>query len=320
MKERDEIIVYKNNIVVSARGLVKVFDGLRAVDGIDLTISKGEIYGFLGPNGAGKTTTVRMLIGLLSPTGGSIEILGYDVLKRVMDIKEHIGYMPQRFSLYSDLTVLENLRFYGGLYDLDDRTLNERIDKLLDMVGLSDFSNHISGNLSGGMKQKLSLICALIHNPEFLVMDEPTAGLDPLTRRILWDYFYNIASSGSAVMVTTHYLDEAEHCNRIGIIHRGKIVAEGTPSKIKETYFGRNVMCIETDNWQTSFNALKGEYPDEDLMLFGMDIHLVVDDLKKEEVNVKKLVEKGGARVLRIYSMKPTLEEVFIQLQKELDK
>jgi len=320
MKERDEIIVYKNNIVVSARGLVKVFDGLRAVDGIDLTISKGEIYGFLGPNGAGKTTTVRMLIGLLSPTGGSIEILGYDVLKRVMDIKEHIGYMPQRFSLYSDLTVLENLRFYGGLYDLDDRTLNERIDKLLDMVGLSDFRNHISGNLSGGMKQKLSLICALIHNPEFLVMDEPTAGLDPLTRRILWDYFYNIASSGSAVMVTTHYLDEAEHCNRIGIIHRGKIVAEGTPSKIKETYFGRNVMCIETDNWQTSFNALKGEYPDEDLMLFGMDIHLVVDDLKKEEINVKKLVEKGGARVLRIYSMKPTLEEVFIQLQKELDK
>jgi len=320
MKTREESISADSDVIVSAKGLVKVFDGLRAVDGVDLKISNGEIYGFLGPNGAGKTTTVRMLIGLLSPTNGIIEILGYDVLKRAMDIKNHIGYMPQRFSLYSDLTVLENMRFYGGLYGVNERTLNERIDALLDMVGLNDFRNHISGNLSGGMKQKLSLICALIHNPEFLVMDEPTAGLDPLTRRTLWEYFYKVASDGSAVMVTTHYLDEAEHCNRIGIIHRGKIVAEGTPSKIKEAYFKRNIMCIETDNWRASFNALKNRYPDEDIMLFGMDIHLVVDDVNKEESNVRKLLDNNSVKLLRVYSMKPTLEEVFIQLQKELDK
>ncbi|MGQ9706580.1 MAG: ATP-binding cassette domain-containing protein [bacterium] len=313
--------IYKESRpVVSAKGIVKDFDGLRAVDGVDLTISSGEIYGFLGPNGAGKTTTVRIIIGLLTPTYGKIDILGYDVLKNSTNVKNHIGYMPQNFSLYKDMTVIENLKFYGGLYGLSDRTLNERIDELLDMVGLDDFRNHIAGNLSGGMKQKLSLVCALVHKPELLIMDEPTAGLDPLTRRILWEYFYEIASNGSAVMVTTHYLDEAEHCNRIGIIHNGKIVAEGTPSKIKEAYFKRNIMCIETDNWRVSFNTLKSKYPDEDIMLFGMDIHLVVDDLNKEEANVKKLIEGSGVKLLRVYSMKPTLEEVFIQLQKELDR
>lgn len=312
--------VDESDVVLRARGLIKDFGDLRAVDGVDLTIGWGEIYGFLGPNGAGKSTTVRMLIGLLQPTAGSVEILGYDVFEDPFLVKDRIGYMPQHFSLYNDLTVMENLRFYSGLYEMTDKSIGERIDEVLEMVELNNFREHITGNLSGGMKQKLALACALVHSPEFLILDEPTAGIDPLTRRRLWEYLYEIGSEGIAIMVTTHYLDEAEHCNRIGVIYRGKIVAEGTPSWIKEVCFTGNVLSIETDDWRRAFYTLKQLYPEGDIMLFGTDVHLVVDDIKEGEKKVREVMKEEGIRVNNIYPASPTLEDVFIQLQKDMEE
>ncbi|SHK62690.1 ABC transporter ATP-binding protein [Paramaledivibacter caminithermalis] len=220
---------------VDAKNLRKVFNNHIAVDDISLKISKGQIFGLLGPNGAGKSTTIRMLCGVLTPTAGKGKVLGYDLYKEGEKIKQNIGYMSQRFSLYEDLTVLENLKFYSNIYSLSKKMSKERIDELIEMAGLKGREKTLSKNLSGGWKQRLALGCALLHRPQLLILDEPTAGVDPVSRRIFWETIYELANEGITILVTTHYMDEAESCDEIAFVFNGKILTKGTPqSLIKE--------------------------------------------------------------------------------------
>ncbi|MDA8213020.1 MAG: ABC transporter ATP-binding protein [Clostridia bacterium] len=223
--------------------LTKVFSGRKAVDDLSFAIKPGQIFGFLGPNGSGKSTTIRMLCGILTPTAGGGQVLGID-LKDGETIKQHIGYMSQKFSLYEDLTVEENMKFYGGVYGLDGEKLAERYQYLLDLAGLRDREGQLAGTLSGGWKQRLALACALLHRPRLLFLDEPTAGVDPLSRRIFWDLIHRLAQEGVTILVTTHYMDEAEQCDILGFIFQGRLLDFGTPGEIKTRHNGQTVEDI----------------------------------------------------------------------------
>lgn len=226
---------------IEAKNLRKVFNNHIAVDNISLEVSKGKIFGLLGPNGAGKSTTIRMLCGVLTPTRGEGRVLGYDLYSEGEKIKQNIGYMSQRFSLYEDLTVYENLKFYADIYSLSKDLSKKRIQELIDMAGLNGREKTITGNLSGGWKQRLALGCALLHRPKLLVLDEPTAGVDPVSRRIFWEMIYELAKQGITVLVTTHYMDEAESCDEIAFVFNGKILAKGTPSELIKIKKGKNL-------------------------------------------------------------------------------
>lgn len=221
-------------LAVSCENLTKTFGSLTAVDDVSIRIPKGKIFGFLGPNGSGKSTTIRMLCGMITPTSGSGTVLGYDIVKDAESIKHHIGYMSQKFSLYEDLTVAENLRFYAGVYGLSGKQAGERIAEMVEMAGLTGREKQLAGSLSGGWKQRLALSCALLHRPEMLILDEPTAGVDPVSRRVFWDVIHGLANEGITVLVSTHYMDEAETCDLIGFIFFGRMLAMGTPHEIKE--------------------------------------------------------------------------------------
>jgi ABC-2 type transport system ATP-binding protein len=223
-------------LAISAHGLTRDFNGFRAVDEIDLDVRRGEIFGFLGPNGAGKTTVIRMLCGLLLPTGGEATVAGYDIYRQSERIKESIGYMSQKFSLYRDLTARENLSFFGSVYRLDARTVNERIGELASTLELSRFIDRLAGSLPTGWRQRLALAAAVMHQPRLLFLDEPTAGVDPVFRRHFWELLYRMADEGTTLFVTTHYMEEAEFCRRISIMHRGRIIEKGVPRELIEKY------------------------------------------------------------------------------------
>jgi len=223
------------SLAVDSRNLTKVYDGLIAVDRLNLQVRRGEIFGFLGPNGAGKTTAVRLLCGLLQPTEGTAIVEGYNIVEQPELLKESIGYMPQRFSLYDDLTVHENLSFYGSIYRVEQERLQDRIDDLLELVKLQQVRNQLAGALSGGMKQRLALACTLVHGPKLLFLDEPTAGVDPPLRRVFWGYFKELNKQGVTFFINTHYMDEAELCDRVGIISRGRLIAVDSPSGLKKS-------------------------------------------------------------------------------------
>ncbi|SHJ64455.1 ABC-2 type transport system ATP-binding protein [Caminicella sporogenes DSM 14501] len=227
--------------VVDVKNLRKVFNNYVAVDDISLKISKGKIFGLLGPNGAGKSTTIRMLCGVLTPTCGEGKVLGYDLYKEGEKIKQNIGYMSQKFSLYEDLTVLENLKFYSNIYSLSKNTIKRRIEELIEMAGLKGKEKTITKNLSGGWKQRLALGCALLHKPKLLILDEPTAGVDPVSRRIFWNMIYELANQGITILVTTHYMDEAESCDEIAFVFSGKILTKGTPKELIRRKNSRNL-------------------------------------------------------------------------------
>jgi ABC-2 type transport system ATP-binding protein len=231
------------DFAIKVDNLTKAFSGRKAVDDLSFVIKPGQIFGFLGPNGSGKSTTIRMLCGILTPTAGSGQVLGID-LKDGELIKQHIGYMSQKFSLYEDLTVAENLKFYGGVYGLDGKQLTERYEYLLDLIGLRERVAQLAGTLSGGWKQRLALGCALLHQPRLLFLDEPTAGVDPLSRRIFWDLIRLLAQEGVTILVTTHYMDEAEHCDILGFIFQGRLLDFGTPEEIKSRHHGQSVEDI----------------------------------------------------------------------------
>jgi ABC-2 type transport system ATP-binding protein len=228
-----------SNVSVSTENLTRKFGSFVAVDNISFEVIKGEIFGFLGANGAGKTTTIRMLCGLLMPTSGCGRVGGFDILTQTEEIKQHIGYMSQKFSLYQDLTVQENIMFYGGVYGLTNRMLREKCTETLKSVGLERYRDRLTQDIPLGWKQRLALSCALLHNPKILFLDEPTGGVDPISRREFWNLIYQLAESGTTVFVTTHYMDEAEYCNRLSIMHEGRIVAIGAPAELKKTY-GKN--------------------------------------------------------------------------------
>ena len=242
---------------VEISDLVKTFGSFTAVDRISLTVNRGEIFGFLGPNGAGKSTTIRVLCGILTPTSGRGKVAGFDILTQAEKIKQNIGYMSQKFSLYEDLTVEENLNFYAGIYTIPARLIPERKEWALKMAGLQEKRLTITRNLAGGWKQRLALGCAILHEPSILFLDEPTSGVDPLSRRQFWDLIYEMAGKGVTIFVTTHYMDEAEYCDRLALINQGKIIALGTPGELKSGQMPEDVWELETERLIEAMGFLK---------------------------------------------------------------
>jgi ABC-2 type transport system ATP-binding protein len=300
---------------IEISGLTKKFGDFIAVDHLDLKVYKGEIFGLLGPNGAGKTTTIRMLCGLMAPTGGSIKILGYNIPEQRNEAIRKIGYMAQRFSLYEDLTVYENMEFYGKLYGLKGSLLRERILKLLDFLELSEFKDRLAGKLSGGMKQRLALGVALIHNPSLLILDEPTAGVDPSLRRAFWNYFRSLNKEGTTILVTTHYMDEAENCDRIGLMSKGKLIAIGSPRELKRKAFGGDIIELKIKGDINSLPLKILETRKENDITI---VRAVLNDISKELPNIFNLLDSYNIKLISVEPINISLEEVFIKLLGEI--
>lgn len=305
------------NVIVLASGLVKKFGDFTAVDGIDLEVRVGEIFGLLGPNGSGKTTTIRMMLGLLSPSGGSITTLGVDVTSEPEIIRPRIGYMSQKFSLYNDLTVLENLRFYGRVYGLRNQELLDGIQQALKMAGLSGREDERTIDLSGGWRQRLALAAAIMHGPELLVLDEPTAGVDPISRRAFWDLLYELIEENITVFVTTHYMDEAEHCQRLAFIQNGKIIAMGSPQQIKEEIMTGQVLELSPDNPDRAVDILRkardeGRLQLGDISLYGAHLHVVVESVEESYGDIFIELGRVCIHLGKSSIIEPSLEDVFV--------
>ncbi len=297
---------------VEAVDLTKVFGDFTAVDGVSFAVERGSIFGFLGPNGAGKTTTIRMLLGLLKPTSGHATVLGLDIVRQTAQVKRQIGYMSQRFSLYDDLTVDENLNFYGQTYGVRGARLRARKAFVLHMAGLEGRERELTRNLAGGWKQRLALGAAIVHEPEMLFLDEPTAGVDPLSRRGFWDLLYELAEDGTTIMVTTHYMDEAEHCQGLAFIQHGHIVAHGSPAGIKETEMRGQVLEIDCDRPDLAIPALRGMGLFEEVALYGALIHVVAPDVGLHTAKIETVLDRAGVQVRSLDLIAPSLEDVFI--------
>jgi ABC-2 type transport system ATP-binding protein len=304
-------------IVVHAEKLTKRFGNFIAVDGIDFGVQSGEIFGFLGPNGSGKTTTIRMMLGLLPSSGGIIRTLDVDVSRRPDLIRPRVGYMSQKFSLYNDLTVLENLRFYGRAYGLKNKEFSERIEDALLMSGLSERENQRTSDLSGGWRQRLALAAAILHRPELVILDEPTAGVDPVSRRAFWDLLYELVASGITVFVTTHYMDEAEHCHRLALIQRGRIIATGSPEEIKKNMMQGQVLESASDHPTRAITVLRdardqGRLPLGEISMYGMLLHVVAPGVEMYKTAIQNELESAEIQTQKMTVIEPSLEDVFI--------
>jgi ABC-2 type transport system ATP-binding protein len=297
---------------VHVENLRRNFGAFTAVDGIDLRVSKGEIFGFLGPNGAGKSTTIRMLCGLLMPTGGKGTVAGFDIVRQPEEIKKRIGYMSQRFSLYEDLTVGQNIDFFTGIYGVSKEKRKARKDWVLEMAGLEEKRDALTRSLAGGFKQRLALGCAILHEPPILFLDEPTSGVDPLSRRNFWSLIYSMSRSGVTVFVTTHYMDEAEYCDRLALIYRGKIVAEGRPTDLKERSMGRDVLEIDVDRALDALELLASA--GIETAIFGTLLHATVDRAQEAGPRIEAILKSAGFTVRAIEKIAPSLEDVFVNL------
>jgi ABC-2 type transport system ATP-binding protein len=311
--------VHNGNSVV-IEDLVKRFGDFVAVDHISLETRKGEIFGFLGPNGAGKSTTIRMLCGLLTPTSGRAVVAGYDVGREPESVRQNIGYMSQKFSLYNDLKVVENIRLFAGLYGVPANALKERIEWVLEMANLKGQENLIVGTLPGGWKQRLALGCAVLHKPPILFLDEPTSGVDPISRRQFWDLIQAMATDGVTVFVTTHYMEEAEYCNRLALIFRGKMVALGTPTELKQKSMKGELLLVECEPLGPAVEALQSAPNILDAAVFGNALHLVVRNTDSAIPEVKKYFADHQIALQRIEKIRPTLEDVFVSLTTERDR
>jgi ABC-2 type transport system ATP-binding protein len=309
--------VVENHSSVVIEDLVKRFGDFVAVNHISLETREGEIFGFLGPNGAGKSTTIRMLCGLLTPTSGRAIVAGYDVARAPESVRQNIGYMSQKFSLYNDLKVIENLRLFAGLYNVPSDKLTERIDWALDMANLKGQENLIVGTLPGGWKQRLALGCAVLHKPPIIFLDEPTSGVDPISRRQFWDLIHNMAGEGVTVFVTTHYMEEAEYCNRLAPIFRGRMVALGTPSELKQKSMKGELLLVECTPLGPAVEVLQSTPMVMDAAVFGNALHLVVEQAETATPEVKKYLAEHGVTVRRMEKIRPSLEDVFVSLTTE---
>jgi len=305
-----------NHHAVETVELVKRFGDFTAVNGVTFTVERGEIFGFLGPNGAGKTTTMRMLMGLIRPTSGSATVLGFDVVERTADIRRRIGYMSQRFSLYNDLTVDENLRFFGGAYDVRGERLKARKAVILEMAGLDGRERELAKNLSGGWRQRLALGCALVHEPEMLFLDEPTAGVDPISRREFWNLLYLFAAEGRTIFVTTHYMDEAEHCHRLSFIQDGRLVALGSPQEIKREKMHGQVLEIDCSRPDVAVQRLRAAGRFGEVALYGALVHVVAGDVVALKPAIEEELTQAGLEVHSMDLITPSLEDVFIASAK----
>jgi ABC-2 type transport system ATP-binding protein len=297
---------------IELRELSKHFGAFKAVDRVSLTVGAGEIFGFLGANGAGKSTTIRMMCGLLAPTSGEARILGIDVARQPEEVKRRIGYMSQRFSLYDDLTVAQNLRFFGGVYGLRGREARERESWALAMSDLEGKEDRLTGELPGGWKQRLALACAVLHRPRVVFLDEPTSGVDPLSRRRFWRLIDDMAADGITVFVTTHYLDEAEYCHRLALLHAGRLVALGTVSQLKEVFAGRAVLEVVAPRVGDALEALGEADWALETSVFGTRVHVVVHDAEEGRRRVAALLEGQDNGPTSIARILPSLEDVFI--------
>jgi ABC-type multidrug transport system ATPase subunit len=304
-------------LAISAENLVRRFGDFVAVNGVSFRVEKGEIFGFLGPNGSGKTTVIKMLTGLLPLSGGQAFVQGIDVRKDAETVRENIGYMSQNFSLYSDLTVLENLKFYGRIYGLSPDRLRQRMDDIIQLNGLGPYINRLSAQLSGGWKQRLALGCAMLHEPKLIFLDEPTAGIDPVARRQLWDLLFELSGHGITFFVTTHYMDEAERCSHVAYIYYGRIIADGTPNELKQlpevTPAGSYRVEITTPEVTRALRIARTISGIKSATIFGESIHALIDDHFDLE-HLREQLEKSGIVVAEIRPLGPSLEDVFVEL------
>lgn len=294
--------------------LTKKFGSFTAVDHISFDVKKGEIFGFLGANGAGKSTAIRMLCGILEPTSGDALVGGFSVKNQPDRVKLNIGYMSQRFSLYNDLTVEENINFFGGVYGLSGDEFKNRKNWVLNIANLEGDEKKLTGSLPGGIKQRLALGTAVIHQPGIIFLDEPTSGVDPISRRRFWDLINELSAQNTTVLVTTHYLEEAEFCNNILLINAGKLIAGGTSKELKTNYLKNTILEIECDKVVSAMEILEKENFVDETSIFGNQIHIIVNDNYMGEYQIRNGLNKNSISVKRIDKIVPTLEDVFIHL------
>jgi ABC-2 type transport system ATP-binding protein len=307
--------------VVEVEDLVKTFGNFVAVDHVHFQVKRGEIFGFLGPNGAGKSTTIRILCGLLLPTAGKGRVSGFDLMKEPEKIKQAIGYMSQKFSLYDDLTVVENLHFFGGVYGLSRSMQKKRENEVLEMISLQDFRDRITRTLAVGWKQRLALGCAILHEPSILFLDEPTSGVDPISRRNFWSLIQQMGEKGVTTFVTTHYMDEAEYCDRLALIYQGKVIALGTPSELKLKTLPQGVLEVECTPLIPAVDLLKKEPWISEAAVFGDRLHAIGTGRVELEPEVKALFEKHEIALGRMERIRPSLEDAFVALiERESEK
>jgi ABC-2 type transport system ATP-binding protein len=299
--------------IIEAHHLTKAFGEIIAVNDVTFSVHQGEVFAFLGPNGSGKSTTIRMLCGILAPTSGEGRVLGFDIAREGEQIKQGIGYMSQRFALYEDLTVWENLEFYAGVYGVPVRGRRARLDELVAMAGLTGRERQLAGQLSGGWKQRLALGCAFVHSPKLLFLDEPTAGVDPVSRQEFWTMIHGLARSGVTIFVTTHYLDEAEHANRIGMIHDGRLRALAPPAELKHSLQG-HLLSITCNAPFDAIAALEGAPGVHNIALHGNEVHALVDPDGEPGERIAARLRQAGVVVYAVRPIEPTLEDVFISL------
>ncbi|MFL7869599.1 MAG: ATP-binding cassette domain-containing protein [Anaerolineales bacterium] len=306
---------------ITANSLTKRFGDFTAVNDVNFEVYPGEIFGFLGPNGSGKTTSIRMMLGLMKPTSGEVDVLGMKVDGDTSKIRPRVGYMSQRFSLYNDLTVLQNLNFYGAAYGLKNAQLKERIQDTLRRAGLEGREHAKTKELSGGWRQRLALGAAILHHPEVLFLDEPTAGVDPVSRRAFWDLLYKLIAEGITVFVTTHYMDEAEHCHRLAFIQRGVIIAYGSPAEIKSEMMRGQVLEIAPSDPVKAVKVLRaaqenGSLPIQEIELYGSLVHVVAPDMKKHQRTIEHELRQADLHIEHADIIEPSLEDVFISAMK----
>ena len=300
--------------------LVKRFGDFVAVDDVSIDVAQGEIFGFLGPNGAGKSTTIRILCGLLAPTSGKATVGGYDVATQPEEIKKRIGYMSQKFSLYDDLKVEENIEFFGGVYGVPPEKLTARRDYVLKMAGLEDKRETMTRLLSGGWKQRLALGCAILHDPPILFLDEPTSGVDPIARRNFWHLIYELSSEGHTVFVTTHYMDEAEYCHRVALMYGGRVIALGSPAELKTSLGTGHLLNLESSDLLQSMTVLEGIPGILDVAVFGGGLHLKVEDPETMIPLIRRELERAGISVITLEPIQPSMEDVFVSLIEKEEK
>ena len=304
---------------VTVENLEKRFGDFQAVNKVSFQVKRGEIFGFLGPNGAGKSTTIRMLCGILAPTAGKATVIGFDVFREAEQIKSHIGYMSQKFSLYEDLTVEENIDFYSGIYRIPKEDKKARKDWVIKMSGLEEHRNSLTAILPGGWRQRLALGCALLHKPPVIFLDEPTSGVDPISRRNFWDLIYQLAAEGVTVFVTTHYMDEAEYCDRLAMIYRGELVAIGTPDELKSRYMNADILNLECPDPFKMLQVVTGISVIKEAALFGRGLHLTVEDSEAAMPMIATALQSQKADYTRLEKIRPSLEDVFVAIIEARD-
>jgi ABC-2 type transport system ATP-binding protein len=308
------VLPNRSGPAVHIENLVKRFGDFVAVNNVSIDVQPGEIFGFLGPNGAGKSTTIRILCGLLAPTSGRAVVGGFDVATQPEEVRQSIGYMSQKFSLYNDLAVEENIEFFGGVYGLSEEKLEERRNFALKMAGLEDRRKSKTMELPGGLKQRLALGCAILHEPPILFLDEPTSGVDPIARRGFWDLIYELSAAGHTIFVTTHYMDEAEYCHRVALMYAGRVIALGSPDELKDSLGAGHLLSLESSDLMGSMTALEGHQGILDVAVFGRGLHIKVDEEAAGMKEVRAALESKGIEVWGLEPIPPTMEDVFVSL------